>query len=76
METKDKKQFSRTFKKLAILMDKQADQNLIQIYFDALSAYSMDDVEGGINQAIKTCRFFPKPVEIIECMNIMTEQYI
>jgi len=75
METKDKKQFSRTFKKLAILMDKQADQNLIQIYFDALSAYSMDDVEGGINQAIKTCRFFPKPVEIIEGMDLQ-EKYI
>ncbi len=36
------------------------------VYFAALSKLSLDDVKRACSKIIETCKFFPKPVEIIE----------
>ena len=44
----------------------EADDLKTEIYFKALSNYPVQDVVQGIDKAISRCRFFPKPVELLE----------
>jgi len=76
MEIKDKNQFSDIFKKLSEVMDKKMTQSLIQIYFDALSDHTITEIDMAVNKTIRECRFFPKPSEIIERIDVFGEKYI
>ncbi len=44
----------------------EADEFRTQIYFRALNPYPVQDVVQGVDKAISKCRFFPRPVELLE----------
>jgi hypothetical protein len=66
VENSDKKKFSNAFGTLCEIFNKQVSQVFIRVYFQALAPYSIEQVGSIISQAIVSCRFFPKPVELIE----------
>ena len=41
----------------------------VAAYFDALCEHPLELVQAATREAIKTCRFFPKPVELLEILN-------
>lgn len=58
--------FLKRFLGLCELLGVAADEFKTELYFRALSAFSAQDVVRGIDKAITQCRFFPKPVELVE----------
>ena len=67
MKTKsDYTKFTALFTGLCELFDKKYSQALMSIYTEALGTYDIEQLEYAIKQAAVSCRFFPKPVELIE----------
>ena len=66
---KDEKKFSESFTLLCEVFDKQITPTLTEIYFQSLEEFIINKVLGGVSVAIKSCKFFPKPVELIEIIN-------
>ena len=48
------------------VFNKELSPLVINLYENILSEYPIADVEKAYSKAITTCRFFPKPVEILE----------
>lgn len=68
MDDSDKKEFAVLFYGTSELYDKPVTKNLLQLYFDALKGYSIDDVKSGVSKHAldpKHGTFFPKPADIV-----------
>lgn len=48
------------------LFEKEISKTLLSIYWDCLENFSDEQCENAFKEVLVTCRFFPKPVEIIE----------
>ena len=68
MNTQDKSRFASSLMAMATVFDKPVTPQLTEIYFRALDGFTADEVEHGISKACSTLKFFPKPVELIECI--------
>jgi len=66
MVEKDKRQFISAFGALCEIFGKEPTEILIEGYFRALNRFQIEEIEAAISQAICTCQFFPRPVELIE----------
>jgi len=66
MQERDKENFSKMLLGLGELFDKEISEILLSIYWEALKPYPWTVVKEALNKAAVMCRFFPKPVEIIE----------
>jgi len=66
MEEKDKENFAKMLLGLGELFDKEISEALVSIYWEALKPYSWQAVKNAFNKAALACKFFPKPVEILE----------
>jgi hypothetical protein len=62
----DEKLFSENMAGLGEIFDKKISPALMEIYWQALAPYSDEQCRVAFNRAAKECRFFPKPVELIE----------
>ncbi|WP_430735151.1 DUF6475 domain-containing protein [Halodesulfovibrio aestuarii] len=62
----DREQFLSRFIGLCELFNIEASEFKTEIYFRALSRFDVQAVVQGIDNAIVRCKFFPKPVELIE----------
>lgn len=62
----DREQFLNAFGTLCVTFDKEPSELLINVYFEALSYFPIEQIEKAISQAIATLKFFPKPVELID----------
>ena len=62
----EKKRFAAAFQTMCEVFDRKSTKIMLAGYFKALERFSVEDVESAISQAIGTCRYFPKPVELIE----------
>lgn len=69
MTNDDKERFSKAILVVAQLFDKELSGAVIGLYFEALEQFSIKQVEDAISKTIKSCKFFPKPVEIIELIS-------
>lgn len=69
MNKNDKTKFSKALLVAAQLFDRELSNIIIGLYFDALKEYSIKQAEDAISKAIKSCKFFPKPAEIIELIS-------
>ncbi|SIO26006.1 DUF6475 domain-containing protein [Halodesulfovibrio marinisediminis] len=58
--------FLKRFLGLCELFGVAADEFKTELYFRALSGFSAQEVVRGIDRAVTQCRFFPKPVELLE----------
>ena len=68
MDDSDKKEFAILFYGTGELYDKPVTKNLLQLYFDALKGYSIDEIKGGVSKHAldpKHGTFFPKPADIV-----------
>ena len=66
MKVSDKNKFASAFQTMCEIFDKKNTKIMVAGYFTALEPFPIIKVEAAISQAIKTCRFFPKPVELID----------
>lgn len=68
MDNSDKKEFAILFYGTGELYDKPVTKNLLQLYFDALKQFSIEQVKEGVSQHAldpKHGSFFPKPADIV-----------
>jgi len=66
MEERYRESFTKIMLGLGEVFDKQVSEVLLSIYWEALKPYPWKKVKDALNKAVVTCRFFPKPVDIIE----------
>jgi len=64
METTDNVEFRNRLVTLAELFDLKLAATRQALYFEALRDLSFESVAKALNQAAKTCKFFPKPAEL------------
>lgn len=74
MKQTDSKAFAEQLKKTFKVYEHTADNEVISTYFDACSAYPLELVIAGIRQTERTCRFYPKPVDIIDSIKVIVGQ--
>lgn len=65
----NKNRFIELMAGLSELFDKEMTDSLFRIYAESLKAYTDEEIEIAINRAGATCRFFPKPAELIEMID-------
>lgn len=68
MDRREQAEFAAALIGLAEIFDAELSPTKAEAYFLALEEHSLQDVLLAIKQAIKTCRFFPKPAELIEAL--------
>lgn len=66
MLEKDRKAFDGLMAGLATVFEKALTKQLVDLYFAALGRFDVEQVKRGFNSALTVCKFFPKPVELIE----------
>ena len=66
MKQSDKNRFASAFQSMCEILDKKSTTIMILGYFTALENFSIEQTEKAISKAIGSCKFFPKPVELIE----------
>lgn len=62
--------FFKDLGSLALTLGEQVTKERLQAYFDILAddGRQPEDILAAIRQAVKVCKFFPKPAELIELM--------
>jgi hypothetical protein len=66
MNSDDFGKFSNALGVLCELFTKELSPLAIQTYFRVMQKFSIQEVEEAISNAIITCKYFPKPAELIE----------
>lgn len=66
MNGSDKKQFSAIMAGIGEAFDKPVSKTRMALYFDALSDFSINQVEQAARRAIRELKFFPKAAELAE----------
>lgn len=66
MKQTDFDRFGAAFGTMCEVFEKATSPIITRVYFRALSAFSVAEVENAMAQAIGTLKFFPKPAELIE----------
>lgn len=63
---KDSEKFINIVGSVAELFNRELTSTTNELYFKALQKYSIEILEKAFSEVILSCKFFPKPVEIIE----------
>ena len=66
MTNNDRARFARAMTLLSEMFDKQVTDVLAAVYFDACRDLSIEEFEAATKAALGGCRYFPKPVELLE----------
>ena len=66
MIEQDRARFLRAMLTLAETFGESISDQRIEAYFRVLGTYEIDEVEAMIGRAMRFCRYFPKPVELVE----------
>ena len=66
MQNSDKKEFLNVINKMAIIYEKNFSADFLDVYWDILQPYSVVELKDAMNEVCRTCKFYPKPSEIIE----------
>ena len=80
MDDSNKKEFATLFYGTGELYDKPVTKNLLQLYFNALKTFSIEQVQDGVGKHAldpKHGSFFPKPADIVrhlQTSDISTEE--
>jgi hypothetical protein len=64
----DKRDFLNIINKTAIVYDAELTESKLDVYWDIFKEYPLDKFKVAMNQVVRSCRFFPKPAEILEFM--------
>ena len=63
---KNRKRFAEMMATLGTTFEKDISETLTKIYWEVLKKYDDDSVEIAFNEVMASCKFFPKPSEIIQ----------
>lgn len=66
MERSDDQKFAGLMAILATTFGKENTELRIEVYFESLKDFSIDEIEQAVYLAVKTLKFFPKPAELRE----------
>lgn len=66
MNPSDKEKFANAFLTLCAVFEKMPSDIITAAYFKAMGKHDISDVEQALSRAIVECKFFPKPVELLE----------
>ena len=66
MQNSDRKEFLNVINKMAIIYEKNFSADFLDVYWDILQPYSVVELKDAMNEVCRTCKFYPKPSEIIE----------
>lgn len=69
MKASEKERFINAFLTLCSVFEKNPSDVLTAAYYRALEKHDIHDVERSISRAIVECKFFPKPVELMELIS-------
>jgi hypothetical protein len=58
--------FFRALILLSKIFSKEIDEQIIQTYWYVLKDYSEKEIRQAFNRAIRECKFFPPPAQLIE----------
>ena len=72
----DHKLFADLLADCCLVFDKDITVKLADIYWKVLKRFSDKEVSDAFEQAIKKCRFFPKPAELIEFIEGSREEWV
>ena len=70
---KDKNKFKAMMMSIGEIFDKEISQSLLEVYWRVLEPFSDAQASRALNHAISTCKFFPKPADIIEILTVKLE---
>lgn len=70
---KNKKLFAEYMATLSVIYDKEITKPLTDIYWKTLEPFSDEQCEAAFRNIIATCKFFPKPAELLENIRGTTE---
>ena len=73
MTRADRAEFAVEMALLAEVFGEQLSETRLEIYFQDLSIYDLGHVVAGLKLARQTRRFFPKPIDISECIDEAVE---
>lgn len=59
-------QVAEIIEQLAEVFDREVTEMMLLGYVQALSDLSLDEIRQSVQRSLRTCKFFPKPVELIE----------
>lgn len=68
MTDNDRPRFAAALLAMAAIFDREIIPQVTDIYFRILSRFTIDEVAAGIFRACSTLRYFPRPVELVECI--------
>ncbi|GAB6112484.1 DUF6475 domain-containing protein [Desulfomicrobium salsuginis] len=68
MSERDKSRFAAALMAAAAVFERTVTPQVTEIYFRVLERFSIEEVERGISTACATLKFFPKPVELVDCI--------
>ena len=63
---KNKKKFSEFMAGMGEVFDKEITRTVSQVYWGALAPFSDEQCDQAFNMALATCKFFPKPADLLE----------
>jgi hypothetical protein len=66
MTDKDKLEFGKFLAKLRAAYHNELGRDTLEVYFEALQDYSLQDIQATYLEIVQTLKFFPKIAEIIE----------
>lgn len=69
MTNQDMPRFISAMTAMSVVFKEPLSQPLVETYFRVLSGFDADQVDAGISKAISTLKFWPKPVELVECIS-------
>jgi hypothetical protein len=75
MQLDDRDAFFEALTTLAETFDKKISPQLMALYFEVLTDYSLEVLQVAMGQAMTMLRWFPKPVELIELMDGRPEEH-
>jgi hypothetical protein len=68
VNNQDSLRFAKVMTALYVTFDKSPSETVTDVYFTALAEFDIEQVERAASIAIKSCKFFPKPVELRELL--------
>jgi len=68
MEKFEFKDFLSIINRAAIVYDIELSEDRQAVYWDIFKQYSIEQFKDAMNQVVRSCKFFPRPAEIIEFM--------
>lgn len=70
MNRQDKQRFVEIMTQAAITFDKSPTPQLFEVYWNTLADVSIEEFARGMSRLMRTARFFPKPAEILDAIDV------